>query len=313
MTTEQSDAIRERLRSVVIIRVEDGQGTGFYASDSGILVTNRHVVGDAEQVAIRRFDHTRTMARVIRRAQQYDLALLLDDSADRPPPLSLADSASVASGREVFAIGHPVGLDFTVTRGIVSSSNRRVKGVYYVQTDAVAHPGSSGGPLLDNAGNVIGVSTFGLDRDGLNFALSVRYVSELLGEVVVPVPARARKRKPAVARDDDVPVLVRLVQELTPAATRIESAALRIEFEWSGMGVAISLNVAGSEPQLRIECGHAEAPADQPCAVTIVTDTKLSQLGSSRLQPALERSSRLLRGVDAGTWLEPPDSDPAST
>ncbi len=197
MSSDRNSAIADHMRSVLLLRLPDGSGSGFYAGPRGMVVTNRHVVGNAQMVEATRHDRTRVELRVIRTAVAYDLALLLDERDDAPPPLPLADPSLVVSGQNVYAIGHPAGLDFTVTRGIVSASNRRVKNAYFVQTDAVAHPGSSGGPLMDDQGNVVGVATFGLEHDGLNFALSVRYVAELLGEVVIATSKRPRVRCPS--------------------------------------------------------------------------------------------------------------------
>lgn len=190
----EGNIIRERLRSVVMVLPGDGIGSGFYASTTGIVVTNKHVVGPCLSVKLLRHDKTSVEARVVRVARGYDLALLWDQSAATPPPLPLADPAEIAAGDEVHAIGHPRGLDFTVTRGIVSSPGRYVNDAYFVQTDATTHPGSSGGPLLDAQGRVIGVSTWGMAEDGLNFALSVRYVRELLGEMMVKPVAPGFRR-----------------------------------------------------------------------------------------------------------------------
>ncbi len=186
--------IRDRLRSVVIIRTADGTGSGFYANADGIIVTNKHVIGPFLSVKVQRFDRSQFEARVVRVARTFDLALLWDTSANLPPPIPLSDPAATMPGEPVQAIGHPRGLDYTITRGIVSATNRMVNGIYYVQTDTVTHPGSSGGPLLSADGSVVGVSTFGLLEDGLNFALSVRYVHELLGEMMVKPVAPGFRR-----------------------------------------------------------------------------------------------------------------------
>jgi putative serine protease PepD len=159
-------------KSVVQIRVSSGgaggSGTGFVIDSNGTIVTNAHVVAGASQVQVR-FDDNRSGvdAEVVGRDQSSDLAVLRVDSSNTQniKPLKLADSENVRVGDLAVAIGYPLGLDRTVTAGIISGVGRAIRAPNgfsidkVIQTDAPINPGNSGGPLLDGAGRVIGVNS----------------------------------------------------------------------------------------------------------------------------------------------------------
>jgi S1-C subfamily serine protease len=301
--SDDAKLIRDRLRSVVIIRDSLGVGSGFYVADTGIIVTNAHVVGPMLSMSVQRFDRSKREARVVRVATAYDLALLWDQTASVPPPLPLAESADVAHGETVYAIGHPVGLDFTITRGIVSSTNRLMNGAYHVQTDVVMHPGSSGGPILNERGQIVGVSTFGLRSDGLNFALSVRYVHELLGQMIVkPTTGNARRcvvcgtknlrvrrscRKCGVpleaegdappsrpartstppdappAEDATIQRIRRCAERLDPRPESIATRGLVLEIAWRGCALTATVFPGATEPYVSVTSPAVDLPADE--------------------------------------------------
>jgi putative serine protease PepD len=162
------------LPSVVQIKVEtpDGQatGSGFVIDADGVLVTNNHVVADAQgDVELTFSDGTATTATVLGTSASYDLAVLRVDARNLPA-LPLGNSDSVVVGDPVLAIGSPLGLSGTVTSGIVSAKNRPVTAggeqggsdaayINAIQTDAAINPGNSGGPLVDIDGEVIGVNS----------------------------------------------------------------------------------------------------------------------------------------------------------
>jgi putative serine protease PepD len=162
------------LPSVVQIKVDTAQGqatgSGFVIDGDGILVTNNHVVADAQGAPELTFsDGTSATAKVLGTSASYDLAVLEVD-AKNLPALPLGNSDSVVVGDPVLAIGSPLGLSGTVTSGIVSAKNRPVTAggeqggsdsayINAIQTDAAINPGNSGGPLVDIAGEVIGVNS----------------------------------------------------------------------------------------------------------------------------------------------------------
>ena len=158
--------------AVVSVRVRQGgrqaSGTGFLVDGDGSIVTNSHVVGEAERVTVRFDDSGREVpARVRGTDPSSDLAVLDVDRSDvgSRRPLALARSSSVRVGDEVVAIGFPLGLDKTATEGIVSGLERDIQAPNgfqidrVIQTDAPINPGNSGGPLLDTRGRVVGVNS----------------------------------------------------------------------------------------------------------------------------------------------------------
>jgi len=188
-----------------VVRVETGAGTGsgfFVTADT--LFTNVHVVTGNSTVTIRRSDGTTQAARVAAMAPDFDVALLrIASPAATQATIPLGSASGVRIGQEVVAIGSALGLlQNTVTRGIVSGI-RQVGSATLVQTDAALNPGNSGGPLLDRAGNAIGVNASGFrGAQGLNFAVSIEHARALLEgrtqtAAAVPLDNSLRSLSPA--------------------------------------------------------------------------------------------------------------------
>jgi serine protease Do len=143
-------------------RKSNSLGSGFIIDPSGYVVTNNHVIEDAEEITVVLQDDTNLKAKIIGRDKRTDLALLKVESEKPLPALKWGDSTSVRVGDWVLAIGNPFGLGGTVTAGIISASKRDINsGPYdsYLQTDASINRGNSGGPMFDLDGGVIGVNT----------------------------------------------------------------------------------------------------------------------------------------------------------
>ena len=169
----------------------EGTGSGFILDTQGHIVTNNHVVADADQVEVVLANSLSYTAKIVGADQYYDLAVLqIDAPAEQLIPLALGDSAAVQIGQSVIAIGNPFGLDRTLTLGIVSALNRQVvqdSGSVIgqaIQTDAAINPGNSGGPLLDLRGQVIGVnasiSTPSGGSVGIGFAVPANVVKRVI-------------------------------------------------------------------------------------------------------------------------------------
>jgi len=161
---------------VVVIRTSRSIGTGFFVSNSGLMVTNYHVVGSDRTVSIKTKDLKTIIGTVVAFDKKRDLALV-SSKYQNLACLKLAEPDEGGVGSDVVAIGTPSGLDWSISKGIVSSI-RRLNGVRVIQTDAAINPGNSGGPLISlKTGSVIGINTcklVGVGVEGLNFAVSVQ-------------------------------------------------------------------------------------------------------------------------------------------
>lgn len=178
-----------------IQEIPQGSGSGFVWDESGLIVTNFHVVANAKNLTVTLQDQNEYKATVIGVAPQKDLAVLrLDDPPEDLVTLPLGDSSELIVGRKVLAIGNPFGLDTTLTTGVVSAlgreiqapSNRTIRGV--IQTDAAINPGNSGGPLLNSLGQMIGVNTAIYSPSGasagIGFAIPVNTVKDVIPELI---------------------------------------------------------------------------------------------------------------------------------
>jgi hypothetical protein len=181
--TESLEALISRLLPAVVrIETAGAIGTGFFVKPD-VILTNAHVVQTNVVVTVRRANGTSTTARVETAAPNLDLAILRITGPDANQPVILLGSGiSARQGQEVLALGSPLGLQNTVTRGIVSAV-RRVGAVTLVQTDAAINPGNSGGPLVDRSGVAIGITSLAVRSavaQGLAFAIAIDHASDLL-------------------------------------------------------------------------------------------------------------------------------------
>ena len=161
-------------------------GSGFLIRQDGYLVTNAHVVESAERIQIRLADGRRFEGRVIGHDERVDLALVKVE-AKGLPVAALGDSNVLRVGEFVLALGHPFGLDQTVSFGIVSRKGAPLTvaapGFDFIQTDAAVNPGNSGGPLVNMAGEVVGVNSMAARNGTIGFAIPVNLVKGLLPQL----------------------------------------------------------------------------------------------------------------------------------
>lgn len=167
-----------------------GLGTGFIIDKEGFILTNNHVVENADEIKIRLADEKEFGAKIIGRDPNTDLALIRIETKQPLKPLLLGDSDELGVGDWVVAIGNPFGLGNTVTAGIVSAKYRQLgAGAYdnFIQTDASINPGNSGGPLLNTAGEVIGINSAIFSQSGGNigigFAIPINMAKDLLPQL----------------------------------------------------------------------------------------------------------------------------------
>ncbi len=164
--------IIENYKDIVVqILTPGGSGSGFLIKDKNIIVTNRHVVAGNKEVVVRGEGFEKTLTNIIYTDALNDLAFVKIPEVFNGNDVKLASSLPSA-GESIIAIGHPLGLRFTATQGIISKSDRKFNNIDYLQVDAAINPGNSGGPLINEKGEIIGVNTF-IYRDGesLGFAL----------------------------------------------------------------------------------------------------------------------------------------------
>ncbi len=168
--------------TVVQIAVSTGTGTGFYVREFDLIVTNNHVVKKAQKASVKGRTFDKMLAPVLFTDERYDLAFIKPPlNLKSLPELKLGDYTSLENGDEVVAIGHPYGLNYSATQGVISRVDRVQQGLKYIQIDAAINPGNSGGPLVDDSGDVVGVNTFVIKgSDNLGFALPVIYLREAL-------------------------------------------------------------------------------------------------------------------------------------
>ena len=182
---------------------QEGSGSGFVYDEQGHIVTNYHVVDGADQLFVTFPDGTVVSAAVAGKDPSNDLAVLkVDASPDLLHVIPLGDSDSLQVGRFLVAIGNPFGLDRTLTTGVVSSLGRIIQSPTgrfigeIIQTDAAINPGNSGGPLLDLAGNIVGVNTMIYSPSrasaGIGFAIPISTVKRVVPELI----ARGRYAHP---------------------------------------------------------------------------------------------------------------------
>ena len=179
MTTQQ---IIELYRpSIIQIATQTSTGTGFYVKEFDLIVTNEHVVSKTSEVTIAGRLFEKRLAKAWYIDKKHDLAFLQPPEGVQIPEVKLGDYSTLHDGEVVVAIGHPFGLNYTATQGVISKVDRVREGVKYIQIDAAINPGNSGGPLVNKQGEIIGVNSFIIrGGDNLGFALPVSYLREAL-------------------------------------------------------------------------------------------------------------------------------------
>jgi serine protease Do len=185
------DLVRQMGEAVVQVRTPSGLGSGFFINPDGFLITNFHVIEGETEISVevyRRQDgllnrEIYKKVRIVAINKFHDLALLHieDKNAPKFKYVTLGSSDALNVGEPVFAIGSPMGLERTVTSGIISTKTRELEGELYLQTTAQINPGNSGGPLFNMAGQVVGVTNMKIMfGEGLGFAIPVELVKNFL-------------------------------------------------------------------------------------------------------------------------------------
>lgn len=180
----------DQLRRMPRERVERGTGSGFIINKDGDIITNAHVVSGADKVTVILKDGRQIEGKVLGSDEMTDIAVI-QAKADNLPTVSLGSSQNLQPGDWAIAIGNPLGLDNTVTSGIISAIGRKSgqigvdKRVSFIQTDAAINPGNSGGPLLNQNGEVIGVNTAIIQgAQGLGFSIPIETAQRIAKQII---------------------------------------------------------------------------------------------------------------------------------
>jgi serine protease Do len=222
---------RQITPAVVGVSQGAASGSGIIIRNDGVVLTNAHVVGDARSVMITTADGRQLRGTVLGRDATVDVAVVR--VAERNlPNAPIGDSDQLEVGQQAIAIGNPVGLERTVTTGIISAVNRSPRGFELgglIQTDAAINPGNSGGPLLDSQGRVIGINTAVLrGTTGLGFAIPINLANDVANQILTTGRVRRaflgvgyRDLLPEIAQQYQLPVregvIVTAVARDTPA------------------------------------------------------------------------------------------------
>lgn len=189
-------AVRRDAFTLDVMAVPQGSGSGFIWDKEGHIVTNFHVIRGASDLRVTLGDQSVYEAKVVGFDEDKDVAVLkIDSPPEKLRPLPVGSSADLLVGQKVFAIGNPFGLDHTLTTGVISGLRREISSAAtgrpiqdVIQTDAAINPGNSGGPLLDSAGNLIGINTAIYSpsgaSSGVGFSIPVDTVSGIVEQIV---------------------------------------------------------------------------------------------------------------------------------
>ncbi|HQW45494.1 MAG TPA: trypsin-like peptidase domain-containing protein [Chitinophagaceae bacterium] len=178
-----SEIIESFKVSVIQIATQQSTGTGFYLNEYNLIITNHHVIKGNGDVTIKGKTFPKQFTKVVFYDSKYDIAFLMPPHEIQFPEIKLGDYKQLRDGDDILAIGHPYGLNYSSTQGVISRVDRVQNGLNYIQIDAAINPGNSGGPLVNMTGEVVGVNTFIIrGGDNLGFALPANYLREALDQ-----------------------------------------------------------------------------------------------------------------------------------
>lgn len=264
-------------------------GSGVIISSEGYVVTNHHVIANADEVNIKLSDNTELPAKIIGSDQRTDLALLKVESKKTLPFVKFGDSSKARVGDWVIAIGNPFGLGGTVTAGIVSSKGRDIStdmmGIVddFIQTDAAINSGNSGGPMFNIAGEVIGINTAIFSPSGSNIGIGFAIPSSTASKVIEQLKAHGK-----ISRG----MLSIKIQDLTPEiADAIDApesqGVLVMEVDKGGAGdkaglksgdVIIKVGDMEVKNSRKLQIAIAEIPVNTNVSITVLRDGKKKEL-----------------------------------
>jgi len=186
--------IRNFKNYIVQISTPYGNGSGFFLKGIPFIITNCHVIDKCSEVTVKKTGTKKIRTSVLFHDKLNDIALL-QNPFENNSEAELSD-APVIAGQRILAIGHPLGLSYTATQGIISKEDRVYNGLKYIQIDAAINPGNSGGPLINEQGQVIGVNTFIMrDSESLGFAVPAQSLKKAVEDYLPHAPQKAFRCK----------------------------------------------------------------------------------------------------------------------
>ena len=184
-----AEAAKKIKDAVVTVVVDDRNGAGFIVNPDGYVLTAKHVLGDKQSVSVKLRGGDTLPAEVVKSSDERDLCLLKVDR-QHLPAVQFASSAKLKQGDDVAAVGAPLGLENTLTKGVVSATSREIEGKKFIQIDAALNQGNSGGPIINSEGLVVGVATRAAKNAAkIGFAVPSDEVMSFLDEQTVSYAA----------------------------------------------------------------------------------------------------------------------------
>lgn len=218
--------VRRSRFSLNVMEIPQGTGSGLVWDGSGHVVTNFHVIQNAQRAEVTFADGTVYSGKVVGAEPDKDLAVIrIDAPRDKLAPIPVGTSNNLQVGQKVFAIGNPFGLDQTLTTGVISGLGREIQSLSMrpisdvIQTDAPINPGNSGGPLLDSAGRLIGVNTAIYSPSGASAGIGFAVPVDTVNRIVPQLIEHGRTIRPGLG--------INIVPDQIAARQRIEGVVVR--------------------------------------------------------------------------------------
>jgi hypothetical protein len=272
--------------AIVSIRTEHSLGTGFVVRNDGLVASNLHVVAGNSNIVVTLADHREfRVVEVFNGDRERDLVILRIE-AHKLPAVSLGDSTAIRPGDSVVAIGHPLGLEDTVSNGLVSGIRKVDEHLTVLQISAPIAPGSSGGPIFNDRGEVIGVATaILLGGQNINFGVPISYVKELLTR---PAPVNLEQFATATLEDEsDAQEPKRHVPALSPRVLD-GCGAQPIALLLRGIGDAVDVGATFYNEGNAVACYHVYegAAIDLQRQISLTCPKAARVLGDARRRAA---------------------------
>ncbi len=306
-------------------RVVQGQGSGFIVSEDGYILTNNHVVGDADDITVILHDGREFKAERVGTDPRSEVAVIkiVADEGEAFPCVKLGSSADLEIGEWVVAVGNPFGLSASVTVGVVSAKGRRDIGIAeyedFIQTDAAINPGNSGGPLLNVDGEVIGINTAIFSRTGgymgIGFAIPIDMVKTIMDQLIetgtvtrgfigVAIRDVTEELAEAFGLDEARGILIETVEENSPgdqAGLEHGDIILESNGEPVDSSTAFRNTVAGNPPGTEYELVLFRN--EEEITVTVMAGRRDEEEEEEEDAPATEEEKELFGKL--GMTLEP--------